>query len=1032
MVHIGCEQMTLRIGITALITILCLSFYCLADTGDSAKGSKASDFVITKWTTEKGLPQNTVTSIAQTPDGYLWIGTFGGLARFDGFRFVSFDSTNLPGFTDNRVLSLYCDSNGSLWIGSDNGAVFLLLGNRLLAFESGLQFKRKAVWGFEEDSSGHIYIASTSGVEMYTVDKGAGAVPASGRVLTDKAADGISKDPDGNVWVKISDKFRTIENGVESWKLNAEGYFFIRDGQLIPGTVTGRSFPKQPQQVRFAPDGKMMAVGTSTLAINDSQGYREIEPQEVGTTFGEAAIEFADGEFWCQQGDRLFEFEGDRPITHSLNGYVANGSRVIFFDNFGNIWLGTQSDGLVRLSKRSVRLVKEVYGTSVTNPYSIIQDAKRNIWIAGENVLKITGDTVRKIEVPNSLRTGAPRFRALAVDREDKLWVGADDGLYRVEGNDLIPVNAVRHYYIQALFFDRDGTLWIGTSEGLGCLRNGAFTLTTSKNGGIVDDDVHCIFQSSDGSIWVGTRGGLTAIQSGRFVNYTTENGLPHDSVRDIVEDNDGSLWIATYGGGLGRLRDGQFRTISRNSGLGNNFISRIIIDGAGYFWLLSNKGVFKIAREELNSVADGIKHFLISSTYDDSDGMSSSEANGGHQSAGILATDGRLWFPMIDGVAIIDPGVRGQGSFQVVIEGARSKSGNDEVSTPALHFDQNAVVNIENGVRNLEIDYTAFSFAKPESLRFLYKLEGLDADWTDAGSRRTAFYPYLPPGDYTFLVKAIDANGNWSKNAGSVFVSVRQKFWESNWFLALGVIAVLFVVSAIYRSRMKHRAERQALQVQFGRKLIDVQESERQSIARNLHDSTAQTMLGVNLNLETIGQVINSDDRAATLVTDTKRLVEVALTELRNITSLLFPPLLDELGFEDAVRSHLQGVRNRADLEIEVGIDLEDELDRRIEIAFFRIIQEAVHNAQKYSRAKSMCIGIQNDGDQINLWIEDNGVGIAHSLVGAAGDQSVSGGHGLNSMRSRIEELGGRFTIESDPTGTRIHAVVRSKRANR
>jgi ligand-binding sensor domain-containing protein len=289
----------------------------------------------------------------------------------------------------------------------------------------------------------------------------------------------------------------------------------------------------------------------------------------------------------------------------------------------------------------------------------------------------------------------------------------------------------------------------------------------------LVHNAVRCILPARDGSLWIGTAGGLSHLRDRRFTNYTTKDGLSNNFIRTLLEEPDGTLWIGSYGGGLTRLRAGRFTPITTRHGLFDDFISSVLSDEQDNFWLLSNRGIFSVARQELHDFADGRRAAITSTAYGVADGMKSSEGDGGTQPAGWKAADGKLWFATIDGVAVIDPQRTDSTPAPVYIERV-------SLDQQALPLAASAAVWVEPGQGNLEIQYVALSFSRPEQVKYKDKLEGLDETWTDAGARRTAYYPYLPPGAHTFRVIATNGDGVWNTEGKSLRVVVLPPFYRT------------------------------------------------------------------------------------------------------------------------------------------------------------------------------------------------------------------------------------------------------------
>jgi ligand-binding sensor domain-containing protein len=579
-----------------------------------------------------------------------------------------------------------------------------------------------------------------------------------------------------------------------------------------------------------------------------------------------------------------------------------------------------EGKGLYRLQKPSIFVYSKADGLIDNNAYPIYQDGSGAIWIGAwsSGLSRFSDGTFTGYTVAQGLP--GPRVSALTEDHEGRLWVATrgalalfQDGHFQKPAGIVLPALAV----VQAMITDRGGTLWIGTSNGLVLYRDGPSKTLTVQDG-LATNDVRAIVESRTGAIWIGGYGGLTRIHGGQFARWTERDGLPSDNIRTIYEDNDSVIWIGTYDGGLGRLKDGKFTRYRESDGLFNNGVFQILEDGRGNFWMSSNKGIYRVSKQELNSFADGKLATITSVTYGKSDGMLNAECNGGMWPAGIRSRDGKLWFPTQSGVAIVDPQtVRiNPQPPPVVIETALV----DRTPVPV-----NNSLRMQPGKENLEIEYTALSFVHSEQIRFQYKMEGLDSRWVDAGVRRTAYYSHLPPGKYHFHVIARKSDGVWNTEGRTMAVEVLAPFYRTWWFVALEVMALVALILFTTRHRIRQLQRAQALQKAFSQQLIASQENERQRIAAELHDSLGQRLVVIN-NLALFS--IRAQARAEQANRDGDTLKEIseeassAIQETREISYNLRPFQLDRLGLTRAVEGILRTVGSASGVRITSELD--------------------------------------------------------------------------------------------------------------
>jgi signal transduction histidine kinase/ligand-binding sensor domain-containing protein len=965
-----------------------------------------NEFLVTKWTTEDGLPQNTVTSIVQTRNGYLWIGTFGGLVRFDGIKFTVFNSANTPALMSNRVLCLFEDKRGVLWIGSESGQTYRLVDGRFEEFAPEAGKLRKDVADMQEDEDGHFYVSSTSGLERFDFDGNGNVDAGSRKLLTNKKASYLVPDPEKRIWARIDSR-----------------YFVIEEGKLIPAESLGYELPSYPNRLQFRSDGSLYVAGFMSIGISDRGGYRELmasDPRLHGSIFD--LVDGA-GALWYQQADVLYEI-GESSITeHSLSEYVKSGSRRIYVDRENNIWLATNRDGLVRMTRKRVRTLSDLSDSEVNNTYSVLEDPQGAVWVAGNDLFRIAGDKVSRFR---ALRDeGISAMKSLAVDPSGQLWVGGYPGLYVFRDERLVQVPGLERIDINCLFWGRSGDLWIGGNDGVRIYRDGVTSHLTTREG-LANDGVHYITETSDGTVWIGTAAGISKYRNGTFGNITSRDGLSNGYVRDILEDKDGTIWVATYGGGINRIRGREIRSVSRRQGLHDDFVSRILVDDGGSFWMLGNLGIFSVQRDDLNAVANGEANDLIGSVYGVSDGMRSGEGSGAHQPAGYKTSDGRLWFPMIKDVAIIDPKAAPAVPPSVYVEAAFTRNQEQKNSFEAALFDSEKAVKFDNGLRNLEIQYTGLSFTKPEAMRFFYKLEGLDETWVDAGTRRTAFYPYLPSGKYRFRVKAVTASGIWSERTADLTIEVAKAFWETWWFIFINVLVFILAVIFLFRLRTNQLEKRQARQEAFAKRLMGAHEGERQRISKELHDGLGQHLLVIK-NWAMLGLNESSDsERMRDQLEAISKTASEALDETRAIVSNLSPQNLKRFGLTEAITTMVEQIENSTGVVFELEVDnIDGAFPEEGEISIFRVIQEGLNNVIKHSESPRGRLVVSNRSEEVIIELQDHGKGFSTERFGEEGWESV--GFGLQSISQRVKQMNGDLRIESVPgEGTTLRIRIR------
>jgi signal transduction histidine kinase len=461
-------------------------------------------------------------------------------------------------------------------------------------------------------------------------------------------------------------------------------------------------------------------------------------------------------------------------------------------------------------------------------------------------------------------------------------------------------------------------------------------------------------------------------------------------------------LWVGTYDGGLGRFKDGRFTRYTTREGLYNDGVFQILEDARGNFWMSSNRGIHRVRKQELNDFAEGKLRSLTSLAYGKSDGMLNAECNGGRWLAGIRARDGKLWFPTQDGVAVVDPETIQANPHppSVLIESFLLDR------EPVAIAPQRREVWVTPDKENFEIAYTALSFINSELLRFRYKLEGLDHDWTEAGTRRSVYYSHLPPGSYTFKVIAANSDGVWNTEGQSLRITVLPPFYRIWWFLTLAVLAAAGAVFGTFKYRLRRLEQRQVAQRAFARQLIEFQEQERQRIAAELHDSLGQNLLIIK-NRALLGQL--AAEAEPQFREQFEQLADSAaqsVEEVREIARNLRPYHLDRLGLTAALEDMIEKVAASTTIRlIPELVPLDDLFSKEAAITLYRVVQESLNNIVKHSQAGEARVSIDRESDAVTITISDNGRGFAPPRA-----EAKAGGFGLAGMAERV-----RITVNQE-----------------
>lgn len=769
----------------------------LAMALDPAKA--ITQYIQSNWTSESGLPQNSVHAIAQTSDGYLWFGTEEGVARFDGVQFRIFTHLNQPGLPSDYIQALAAGSDGSLWIGTDSGLSHYVPGNSAGRHESFTTITTKeglssnSITALCKGPDGELWVGTTSGLDR--ISGGRVQLLKLNKAATQAQINALTVDPNGQVWVGTN-----------------RGLFRIHHHYPVPfGTVNDLQ-GVQIAALAIAQHG-IVWVGTRAHGIAKIDGGRiSILDLALPSKNIEALLIDRDGGLWMVF-DRLGVgrlFDGRLSLYDHSQGLPSNRcTRALFEDREGTLWVGLLDAGVVQLRDGKFEVFGKSEGLSGNYIGNLLQARDGSMWIGadsdGLNHLLPNGE----VEIWNS-RMGLPNspIYSLLQSRDGSIWVGYRNGVLAQIGNGRVHLfhdAQAGGSSLNALLEDREGNLWVGSfGKGLARFEHSRFIHFT-KSGEIVD-----LAQSSEGALWIATEdAGVERIFRGTMTRYSTANGLPSNHVMCLYAESNGNIWIGTASGGLSLIRDDRISSWTPKQGLPESTVGSILEDNFGYIWAGGDSGIFRISRDELIRSADANRHQIHGVLFGPRDGMRSRETVYGSMPCAWRSRDGRLWFATIQGAAVIDPA-------HIVT---------DTIVPPVwitqIAFDSRTI-GVQNGIHlgrgkgNLEISYTAPSFVEPNQIRFRYRLLGFDSTWISAGPRRSAWYTNLSPGSYTFTTEAENSDGVWNR-AGASFAFVLEPPLTRTWYayLAYGLMALLLVWGVMtLRTRSLMRLQRELTRI--------------------------------------------------------------------------------------------------------------------------------------------------------------------------------------------------------------------------
>jgi ligand-binding sensor domain-containing protein len=756
------------------------------------------------WGVENGLPDRTVRKIVQTPEGYLWVATRRGLARFDGVRFTLFNKDNSAGLKSNWIMNLLVSNDGVLWIGTYGGGLSVYRNERFTSYTIDDGLPSNSITALARSGDGGLWVGTNEGLSHFQGGKLTTFDDRDG--LIDRYVLSLLVDRNGTAWIGTQKGVQLYRNGqfLDSPPLDAlRAHAVISlsedpSGKIWIGTEGGGLAAFWQDQIKVYSKGDGLSSNSVPATLSDSSGNLWI------ATTGGGLARYKDGAF---------------DAYTIKNGFPGQSTTALFEDREGNLWVGITSVGLMQLKDSRFIPLGTGEGLSGNQISSILEARDGSIWI-GTNLAGLNQLRDGKIQTIGGKDTfEGYNISSLAETRDGSIWVGTSGGLYQIKDG------RIRHYTtknglsfnsISSIYEDAQELLWIGTVDGLNLIDKGKIASYRQGDGRGIDQ-IASIAQGPDGSLWIGTlSAGIARFQNGKFTQYAVPDGRLVSGASALYADKEGTLWIADGDSGLIRIKDGRFAIFENKDGLGSNPIRKILEDDYGQFWLTTSYGILRTSRKNLEDFADGTAKSINTVLFNEADGMRNSGCSGGFSSA-IKTRDGRLWFATIEGIVVAEPraaGVRRTIPPAIVEEFAAdvhsAKSGTGVVAEP--------------GQGSLEIRYTSLSFANPESLRFKYRLDGFDRSWANVGNRRIAYYTNVPPGRYRFQVAAGTDDGKWNDTITSMDIYLRPHFYQTYWFYGLCSLAILSVVFMLHNLRVRNlRATERNLSKRVEQALADV-----------------------------------------------------------------------------------------------------------------------------------------------------------------------------------------------------------------
>ncbi len=931
------------------------------------------------WSTEQGLPQDSVHAILQDRTGFIWVATEAGIARFDGVSFSVFSHANQPAFTSDDACCLAQDANSDLWVGTADGLI--RIHDQIFQRFSELEgLPSSSIRSLLTDSRG-LLVLTAEGLARWKGDRFEAVSQAP------RETESIARGNDGQVWLLANGRVSLLKDGlISSWSTG------VNNGPLKGLTA--------------APEGAIWTftntevARTGTAAARRWQTGKHLPGRRVQSLFVDR-----DGSAWVGTDDGVAVIGKDASDPVGVPLLRGNSILQTFEDREGTYWIGTESTGLHVLRALAFRTQPATANKAVT---AILEGSPGITWVGtrSDGLLRFkdgqNGTPVRAEALTSRL------ILSLANGTKGSVWAGTPDGINQVDAHGRVrrwtSADGLPDDYIQALASGRDGCVWAGTRRGLAHLCGSNIAIQT-KADGLAGDLIGALLLARNGELWIGTSGGLSRIGlDGKITTHGQLQGI----VSAMAEDAGGRIWIATRNTGLSRITSHSARQV--NSSPFKADILGMAADGQGYLWLRRERGVDRVSLADLDRCAEsgaaclpGVSH------YESADGLPTGEMTAIGSSGIAMMAGGELWIATRRGAGIANSGHLPHNPVPpgVVVESFLVDGVPLATSTGSLA--------IPFGGLRFTMEYAGLSFIVPSEVRYRFKLDGYDKGWNEAGTRRSATYTNLPPRSYTFRVQAMNNDGVWNEAGAAFSFRIIPPFYRRLWFTVVLALCIAAAAAGLYKLRLRH------LQTRFNAVL-----KERNRIAREIHDTLAQDFVGVTLQLDLIAQMLGMRkiEAAVQQITQARKLVTEGLAEARqSIWELRANTGTDSLPTRLAKVGERYTSENLT-VRTQVGGAFRP-LDRRMESEVLRVAQEALSNVQRHAQAFNASVELRYGRDELVLTIEDDGRGFIVDEALRSHER-----YGLSGLKERAGLLGGSLEIASEPgKGTRITLTTEAVR---
>ncbi|HEX7904293.1 MAG TPA: two-component regulator propeller domain-containing protein [Chitinophagaceae bacterium] len=996
----------------------------------------------------QGLKHTQIRCLLQDQIGNLWLGTYGGgVTKYDGKSFTHF--TEKEGLSDNTIFSLLQDQSGNLWFGTRSGGVTKYDGKSFTHFAKKEGLSNHTIYSILQDKNGNIWFTTDGdGVSKYDGKSFTHFTKKEG--LSNNDVYSILQDKNGNIW------FGTDGGGVS--KYDGQSFIHFTEKEGLSNNVVFSILQDRNGDIWFGTedgvskyDGKTFTHFTEEEGLSNNIVMSILEDQDENLWFG-------------TDGGGVSKYDG-KTFTHftEKEGLSNNSVMSILQDRSRNLWLGTYGGGLSKYDGGTFTHFTEKDGLNNKMVFSILEDKSGNIWLGTDGGGASKYD--RKSFTHFTEKEGLSKNRVFDIleDKSGNFWFATQgggaskyDGKFFTHFTEKEGLSRV----INCLLQDNSGNLWFGTfRDGVIKYDGKSFTHFTVKEG-LSDNTVYSILQDKSGNLWFGTHsGGVSKYDGSSFTHFTVKEGLSNNRVLSILQDRNGDIWFSTYGGGISKYDGKYFTHFTEKEGLNSNTVLSALQDKGGNLWFATRFGLNKLTPANLIKLSGNTKvpankleisdhaNNLLNHNVTENVFFKSFTYEDGFLGIGCIRNsicedkNGTIWIGCNDRLTAYHPEGDERDTIAPGLQLTSIELFNESIDWGRLKNRKDSSLVLGNGAKidnfkfegltrwynlpeklslaynnnYLTFNYTGIKQKQNKKVKYQYKLEGADENWSAITGHTQAAYSTLSPGSYIFKVRAMNSEGYWSNEFHYAF-TIRPPWWKTWWAYSLYFLAIAGSIAYYIKWREKLLKKRQKKLIEQHDKehklktevTIQTQEKERNELGRELHDNINQILVTVKLYLS---MAKTKEEIPKELVGQSYEYVNVAIEEIRKLSHTLVAPSLGDISLKEALQELADDANLLNHLQVQISVDEkynEKGIDKNKELMFYRIVQEQLNNIIKYAKAKKAVIGLTKDDKNLVLSVSDDGVGFDTA--------QKSRGIGLKNISNRVEFYSGSINIASAP----------------